>query len=147
VYVASSWRNPLQADAVSALRAAGISTYDYRHPFGGSKGFGWHEVGSPHPQGAHQPVSPDVYLDMIAHPRADEAYHDNDLAAMHWCSHLIMVLPCGRSAHAEAGWAAGMGKHTAVWLAEDPMEPELMYKMFEFMTPSLPDIIEWVMET
>lgn len=144
VYVASSWRNPLQRHMVEALRAEDIVTYDYRNPFSGNNGFGWNEVGSEMPKGEHTKCTPAEYLKMIEHERAHEAFHDNDMAAMLWCTHMVMVLPCGRSAHSEAGWCAGMGKHTAVWLAEDPMEPELMYKMYDYMSPSIEDVVSWV---
>jgi hypothetical protein len=37
-----------------------------------------------------------------------------------------MVLPCGRSAHLELGWACGAGKRTLI-LQLEQQEPELMY--------------------
>jgi nucleoside 2-deoxyribosyltransferase len=47
---------------------------------------------------------------------------------MDWADCCVLVLPCGRSAHIEAGYMAGRGK--PVWvLAVEPCEPELMYKL------------------
>jgi hypothetical protein len=63
---------------------------------------------------------------MIEHPRAIEGY-DADFAAMEKADTFVMVLPCGKSAHLELGWAIGAGKRTAI-LLEDPVEPELMYR-------------------
>jgi len=36
----------------------------------------------------------------------------NDIKAMEACDACVLVLPCGRSAHTEAGWFAGRGKKT-----------------------------------
>ena len=43
VYVASSWRNPIQPAVCAALRSAGIDHYDFKNPEGGT-GFSWKEV-------------------------------------------------------------------------------------------------------
>lgn len=53
---------------------------------------------------------------------------DSDMAALRACDACVLVLPCGRSAHLELGWAAGARKETIV-LCPDPEEPELMYLM------------------
>lgn len=42
----------------------------------------------------------------------------------------VLVLPCGRSAHTEAGWFAGRGLKTIVYMP-GKQEPELMYKLFD----------------
>lgn len=39
----------------------------------------------------------------------------------------VLVMPCGRSAHLELGYACGAGQLTIAILGDD--EPELMYKM------------------
>ena len=48
--------------------------------------------------------------------------------ALRECQACILVLPCGRSAHLELGWAVGHGKKTYV-LEPEPIEPDLMYAM------------------
>ena len=41
-----------------------------------------------------------------------------------------MLLPCGKSAHLEAGWFIGRGKSTFILLEDkDSVESELMYKL------------------
>lgn len=42
----------------------------------------------------------------------------------------VLVLPCGRSAHTEAGWFAGRGLKTIVYMPEK-QEPELDRKAVE----------------
>jgi len=38
--------------------------------------------------------------------------------ALRWCEACVLLLPCGRSAHLELGWAAGAGKRTVVIIEE-----------------------------
>ena len=150
VYVASSWRNPVQPTVVAALTAAGIDCYDFRNPPGGT-GFSWLEVrpdydgprqkGEIRAKGADwEPV--DTYLAMVNHPRALEAYAA-DFAAMERADTFVMVLPCGKSAHLEIGYAIGAGKRTAI-LLEDPVEPELMYRGVDFMARNLDELLDWM---
>lgn len=151
VYVASSWRNPMQPAVCAILTAAGIEHYDFRNPPGGT-GFSWREVksdgGAPSvPAGEVKAKGSDwearkEYLAMIQHPRAVEGF-EADFAAMQRADTFVMVLPCGKSAHLELGWAAGAGKRTAV-LLEDPVEPELMYRCADYLSPSVHDLLGWL---
>ena len=49
---------------------------------------------------------------------------------MRWADACVLLLPCGASAHLEAGWFSGAGKPVAV-VAPEIREPELMYKCFD----------------
>lgn len=150
VYVASSWRNPIHTAVCAALRSAGIDHYDFKNPPGGT-GFSWKEVRPPN--AISQPGSPisakgtdwetiNDYYEMIEHDRAVEGYQA-DYGAMELADTFVMVLPCGKSAHLELGWAVGMGKNTAI-LLEDPVEPELMYRMVDYISPNLFDLLGWL---
>lgn len=138
VYVASSWRNPVQPAVVAALRTAGIDCYDFRNPPNGA-GFGWEQVGG---RAFSDTESIPGYLKMLDHPRAVEGF-DADCAAMEKADTFVLVLPCGRSAHLELGWAVGAGKRTAI-LLDDPVTPELMYRMVDHIAPSLVDLLGWL---
>lgn len=137
VYVASSWRCDYQPIVVETLRAAGIELYDFCNP-PNNAGFGWEEIAIPDPCD-----DPQQYLNALAHPRAIEGFAA-DFGAMEKADTFVLVLPCNRSAHLELGWAIGMGKRTAIYLAERPITPELMYKMVDYITPSLTDLVSWV---
>lgn len=52
----------------------------------------------------------------------------------------VLVLPCGRSAHTEAGWMAGAGKRVIVYIPE-MVKPELMYKLFDEVVGNLDDLV------
>jgi len=56
----------------------------------------------------------------------------------------VLVLPCGRSAHLELGWAAGQGKRTAILLDGPQVTPELMYKMVDHISTDAFDLLGWL---
>ena len=121
IYVASSWRNRHQPSIVKLLRSWGHDVYDFRNPPDGSAS-DWEELVKD-----WESWSIDEYMEALVHPLAEDGY-DSDFRAMQDCDALVMVMPCGRSAHLEAGWAVGKGKPVAILLME-LSEPELMYKM------------------
>ena len=138
IYVASSWRNPLQPTVVDVLRQAGHEVYDFRNPPNGT-GFAWSEI-DPDWQ-AWRAVD---YREMLMHPRAEEGYA-SDFDAMKWADCCVLVLPCGRSAHLELGWSVGAGKRTII-LTRDGEEPELMAKMADAICVSLEEVrstLDW----
>jgi len=144
IYVASSWRNPLQSQVVAALRrplpghpngSRGLKVYDFRNPGPGDHGFHWSEID----RGWHQ-WTPEQYIAALDHPLALAGF-EKDMSALRDCTTCILVLPCGRSAHLELGWACGAGKHTAILI--DSGEPELMNKMVDFITPDLDAMVQW----
>ena len=55
---------------------------------------------------------------------------------MQWADVCVMVLPCGRSANTEAGWMKGAGKKVMVYSPKKE-EPELMYKIYDFVSDSI----------
>ena len=60
---------------------------------------------------------------------------------MKWADCCVLVLPCGRSAHTEAGWFAGRGLKTIVYIPEK-QEPELMYKLFDAVVDTVDGILK-----
>ena len=134
IYLASSWRNPYQPLVVKALREAGHEVYDFRNPSNGDEGFKWKNV-----DGLWEKWSNDDYINALNHPVAERGFK-NDFDAMVWADVCILLLPCGRSAHSEAGWMQGAGKPTYVILIEK-QEPELMYKLFAGVFTRIEDLI------
>jgi len=61
---------------------------------------------------------------MLAHPVAMAGF-SSDLCGMTWCDAGVLLHPCGRSAHLEAGWIAGRGKPVHM-LSPADLEPDLM---------------------
>lgn len=134
IYVASSWRNDYQQTVVKALRDAGHEVYDFKNPSDTDKGFAWSSIDPNWQQWTN-----DQYHAALKHPIAEKGFM-NDFNAMNWADACVMVMPCGRSAHVEAGWMQGAGKPTII-LQQKEAEPELMYKIFEKLTDNLEDVV------
>ena len=122
IYVASSWRNEYQPGIVQALRDAGHEVYDFRNPAPGNSGFQWSEIDRDWLN-----WTPEVFANLVSTHSVAAAGFALDKAALDWCDTCVLVLPCGRSAHLEAGYAAGQGKRTLFFLHPNRFEPELMY--------------------
>lgn len=137
IYVASSWRNKYQPEVVAALRKEGHEVYDFRNPKDNPGGFHWADVDE-----NWQDWQPEEYIRNITHPVAEKGFKA-DLDAMLWADTCVLVLPCGRSAHTEAGWMAGAGKKVIVYIPE-MQEAELMYKLFDFVSGNLNEIIGYL---
>ena len=75
----------------------------------------------------------------MRHPLAERQFAA-DLEALKGADVCVLVLPCGRSAHTEAGWMAGVGKKVVVFIPE-MVEPELMYKLFDAVVGTLDDLV------
>ncbi len=137
IYVASSWRNLYYPDVVSRLREAGHEVYDFRNPPHGQGGFKW------------QNLDPDFgswdveqYRQGLLHP-SSELQFKADLDALNWADTCLLVLPCGRSAHTEAGWMKGAGKKVIVYIPE-MQEAELMYKLFDLVSDNLEELNQFL---
>lgn len=123
IYVASSWKNVYQPHVVRFLRELGHDVYDFKNVCG-QKGFSWAEVDE-----NWRDWSPAEFVAGLNHPAAQSGFaHDFD--ALQKADVCVLVLPCGRSAHTEAGWAKGAGKKVIVYVPE-AQEAELMYKLFD----------------
>lgn len=92
IYVASSWRNPYYPEVVKRLNAEGHDVYDFRNPPHGGSGFHWTDVDENAPNWTFE-----QYTEGLHHSLAERQF-EADLC--------VLVLPCGRSAHTEAGWMA-----------------------------------------
>lgn len=123
IYLASSWRNEQQPDLVRQLRGWGHEVYDFRNPPHRDGGFAWSDID----KGWKDWSAHGFREKLLNDPIASHGYLA-DYRAMEWADTVVCLLPCGRSAHLELGWAAGRGKRTVVVLA-DGCEPELMYLM------------------
>ena len=121
IYLASSWRNPRHQGVVRALREAGHEVYDFRNP-PGRTGFQWSHIDP-----AWQQWTAAEFRQALTHPVAELGY-GADRGGMHWADTGVLLLPCGRSAHLEAGYFVGAGKPLHILLSEE-QEPELMYCM------------------
>jgi hypothetical protein len=132
IYLASSWRNQNQPRALEMLRLAGHEVYDFRHPRPENPGFSWGDISA-----AWLNWTPPEFIEALTRNPVSAAGFKLDKDALDWCNTCVLLLPCGRSAHLEAGYAIGQGKPTLIVLAEDKFEPELMYLLADKIVPDL----------
>ena len=135
IYVASSWRNQYFPEVVKALREAGHEVYDFRNPPHGGNGFKWTQIDENAPNWTFAEYSAGLH-----HPKAERQFKA-DMEALEWADTCVLVLPCGRSAHTEAGWMAGADRRVIAYIPK-MVEPELMYKLFDSVVGSLEDLIK-----
>lgn len=132
VYLASSWRNA-QYPAMLARFRQEIEVYDFRDP---ERAFDWRQID---PEWDGGPISMERYKKLLDHPRAVEGF-EADMAALRSARAVVLLNPCGSSAHLEAGWAVGAGKPLYV-LTEPEQRPDLMYRMAELVTADPHEIL------
>ena len=138
IYVASSWRNEArQQETVRVLREAGHEVYDFRHPVPGNEGFGWRFC-SPDPAALTDPRR--FRDEVLPHPSCKAGF-DFDMNALRAADATVLVLPCGRSAHLELGFAIGEKQKTIVYLDNPMSEPELMYLACSDICVTLDEVV------
>lgn len=138
IYVASSWRNEDQPALVRLLKIDGHEVYDFRNPPNRS-GFAWGDLDPD-----WQSWNGEQYVKHLDDPDAIAGFNA-DMEGLVTADVCVLLLPCGRSAHLEAGYAAGAGKAVAIVLdADQPIEPELMYKMAGLITSDWGELVGWL---
>lgn len=136
VYVASSWRNELQPSVVAACRAAGHETYDFKNPAEGDVGFSWRQL----PGRPREEWDAEYFAQVVLDEPVAARGFELDMTALRAADACLLVLPCGRSAHLELGFAVGRSKLTIV-LMPHLDEPELMSRMCDYVATSLDEAL------
>ena len=122
IYVASSWRNVDQPFYVKELRMLGHDVYDFRNPEKGDIGFAWGEIDENWKNWDEK-----EFIENLEHPACERGFN-LDWGAMKDADVCVLINPCGKSAHLEAGYFVGANKPLII-MTDEGMEPELMYKM------------------
>jgi nucleoside 2-deoxyribosyltransferase len=131
IYLASSWANEEYYDRVlRALRDAGHHVYDFKSA---NSHFRWSELD---PNWTNW--TPAEYIEALETDQSADAF-ECDLAALEACDTLVLVTPCGRSAHLEFGFAAGQNKDV-YYLVNPGFTAELM-AMVGHVVDSIDDLL------
>lgn len=136
IYLASSWRNQEYPNVLKALRSAGHQVYDFRSTGPLESGFAWDEVAKDWLN-----WTPTEFMKHLKHPASQRGFK-SDKTALDWSDTCVLLLPCGRSAHLEAGYCAGKGKRVIFLLRRAGFEPELMYLLGTEMVSSVPSLLK-----
>ena len=135
IYLASSWRNQDQPTVARSLSDEGYDVYDFRNSSGGFYGFAWSEIDLDWRSWDYTD-----YVRALDRPAAERSFNLN-FAAMELADVFVLLLPCGRSAHLEAGWACGKGKPVYI-VHPSGQEPELMAKMATAIVPDVHSLVK-----
>lgn len=138
VYVASSWRNKHQQIIVNQLRASGFEVYDFKNP-DGQKGFQWSNISE-----NWQQWTMEQYRKAMRTGYAHFGFN-RDFDAMKAADICVLCLPCGRSAHLEAGWMKGAGKKVIAYIPHpEKIEPELMYGLLDGIALNIQEVVNYI---
>lgn len=131
IYVAGSWQNGRYSEVVEVLRHLG---HDVRAPM--DRGFQW--------ASEEQLRDGKRFRDeALVHPVASATFRE-DVSDLSSADMTVLVLPSGKSAHLELGYAVASGQKTYVLLDEPVGEPELMYLLCTRLVTSLQELSEEV---
>ena len=126
IYTASSWRNPFYDGIVASLKAAGHDVYDFKTTIsthGKTVAFNWNQCDE-----NWENWDFSGFMKGLEHPLAKNAFAA-DKNGMDTADIGVLVLPCGSSAHLEAGYMVGRGKPVYVLLPPGVIRAELTYKL------------------
>lgn len=137
IYLASSWQNKEYEQVLNTLRLEGYETYDFTHPENKElSSFDWEKLDK-----EYNRWTCSDFKKALNHPETIKAFQ-KDFQAMQEADFCVLLLPCGRSAHSEAGWMKGKGKKVFILdLSENP-KPELMYRMYDDYLTETMELIE-----
>jgi len=145
IYLASSWRNKYHTEVYSSLINAGALVYNFKsslaHEDGGPvpTAFSWAEIDA-----NWQNWSQSQYISKLTHsPRAQQGFM-GDFRGMEWADTCVLLMPCGRSAHIEAGYMKGRGKRLVIYYHKEEaegFEPDLMYLLADHIVVGINGLI------
>lgn len=133
IYISSSWANIHQPVLVEELRKRGHQVYDFRHPNGRNDRNVWECVSGRlgyETEYGYDILTPKQFREMLYDPEAELRFKEH-YAAMSSADTCILLLPCNRSSHVEAGLMKQMGKRVFVLETSHEVTPELMYLAFD----------------
>lgn len=134
IYAASSWRNKFYDAIVSELETQTQHTY---YNFKRDGGFSWADIDP-----LWETWTEEKYIAALDSTPAKMGY-SYDYNALNKADAGVLILPCGKSAHLEAGYLIGQGKPVYILLdTVNKNEPELMYKLSGKIFTNLNSLVE-----
>lgn len=121
IYIASSWKNAETVrEIATSLAAIGYGVYDFTD---GDMHFSFNAADIERFAGKREEID---WLEFNECPEAHLAFKA-DRFGINWADAVLMLLPCGRSAHLEAGYAVGRNKPLIIYGDLPKGEFETMY--------------------
>ena len=116
IYIASSWKNYKRvSELASIFRSEGHEVFDFTDHEHRPDGLDTFVFGAKE-WAEHSGKDPDKieYKDFLTWEPTQRAFA-SDKAGLDWADTVVMVLPCGRSSHLEAGYCVGSGKELFIF--------------------------------
>ena len=140
IYLASSWKNEVDVRRLAIrLRNEGCEVDCLCEPKEGRFVFSWRELVENHKELLNHNAK-----DFLDHPKVLRAYQE-DIKYLDWADCLILLLPCGNSAHMEAGYIKGAGKLLYILGGFESGKFDVMYGMANklfWLASQMHDLIE-----
>jgi hypothetical protein len=134
IYIASSWKNESLVNVwANILRKENHEVDAFVDALNGRYVFHFSEIGDP--------LELDC-INFLQDNRSKKAFKE-DRKWLDWCNCCLLILPAGKSAHLEAGYAKGRGKKLIIWQEKFPKgEFDVMYGFADLITDSVTAVIE-----
>lgn len=135
VYIVGSLRNPLIPQVAQSIREkCNVEVFDDWYSAGPEADDKWRE---------YEIAKGNTYWDALEGYAAKNVFRF-DKTHLDRATHVVLVLPAGRSGHLELGYAAGQQKQTAVLFDADYDRWDVMYQFAKVRTQSLLEITDWI---
>ena len=122
IYIASSWKNQQAVLALASfLERQGFEVDAFCRSTSERYAFHWSELVD-----TEEELQKYDAISFINDPRVQRAYKE-DKRWLDWADAIVMLMPCGRSSHLEAGYAKGQGKLLFIYGEFPKGEFETMY--------------------
>ena len=128
IYIATSWKNELLTkELAEILRGWGHEVDCFCDTSTGRYVFHFSEIGD---------LAELDAINFLADKRSQKAFRE-DKKWLDWCECVVMLLPCGNSAHLEAGYAKGQNKKLIIFGEFKKGEFDVMYGFADKLCRSL----------
>lgn len=135
IYIASSWKNKRAAfNLADFLRFCGHRVDCFCDTSTGRYVFHWPELADVEEELANYDA-----ISFLKDPRAQKAFKE-DKYWIDWCECLVLLLPCGNSAHLEAGYAKGQGKKLIIYGDFPKGKFDVMYGFADVLCSTLQEL-------
>ena len=132
-----SLRLPRVAEVARILRADGHTVFDDWFSAGPIADDSWQDYeqsrGRSYVEALHAPAAKHVFA--------------FDYRWLNWADSVVAVLPAGKSAYGELGWARGAGKRTYALVEEEPERWDVMLQFAETIVGSLDELLRAMKES
>lgn len=136
IYMASSWKNADEVQEIANyLRQKGHEVDDFTDDSRGRYVFFFKDLPDYENLNA---------ITLLEHEPAKRAFVE-DRSFIEWADVILLLLPCGRSAHLEAGYAKGLGKKLIIYQPSfQKGEFDVMYGFADLITDDFNSVMDFL---